>query len=112
MLRARLATAAVAIPALLALIFIAPAWGWGLLVAVVGMLGLVEYLWLAFPGRTGERVLGLVLGTAVIAAALSTHAPGPIVVASLCLLLAGSLMYVVLLRSPISSAASPYAACW
>ena len=52
MLRARLATAAVAIPALLALIFLAPAWGWGLLVVtVVAMLGLVEYLWLAFPGR-------------------------------------------------------------
>ena len=99
MLRARLATAAVAIPALLALIFIAPPWGWGSLVAVVGMLGLVEYLWLAFPGRVGERVLGLLLGTAVIAAALSSQAPGPLVVASLCLLLAGGLSYVVLLRS-------------
>jgi phosphatidate cytidylyltransferase len=98
-LRARLATAAVAIPALLALIFIAPTWGWGLLVAVVGMLGLVEYLWLAFPGRAGERVIGLVLGSVVLAAALSTHTPGPRVVASLCALLAGSLIYVVLLRS-------------
>jgi phosphatidate cytidylyltransferase len=70
-----------------------------LLVAVVAMLGLVEYLWLAFPSRAGERVLGLVLGAGVIAAGLSTHAPGPVVVASLCLLLAGGLIYVVLLRS-------------
>ena len=38
MLRARLATAAVAIPLLLTLIFWAPSWGWAL---VVGVLALV-----------------------------------------------------------------------
>ena len=98
MLRARLATAAVAIPTLLALIFLAPAWGWGLVVVVVAMLGLVEYLWLAFPARAGERVVGLVLGAAVIGAALSAPAPGPQVTAALSLLIAGGLTYVVLAR--------------
>jgi len=97
-LRARLATAAVAIPALLALIFLAPAWGWGLLVVIVSMLGLVEYLWLAFPARAGERVLGLVLGAAVIGAGMSAPAPGPWVTASIALLIGGGVMYVVLVR--------------
>jgi phosphatidate cytidylyltransferase len=98
-LRARLATAAVAIPALLALIFFAPAWGWGLVVAVVAMLGLVEFLWLAFPGRPRDRIVGLVLGTAVVGAALGAPGPGPLVTASIALLVGGGLVYVVLLRS-------------
>jgi phosphatidate cytidylyltransferase len=98
-LRARLATAAVAIPALLALIFFAPAWGWGLLVAVVAMLGLVEYLWLAFPGRPRDRILGLVLGATVIGAALNAPTPGPLVTASVALLVGAGLVYIVLLRS-------------
>jgi phosphatidate cytidylyltransferase len=97
-LRARLATAAVAIPALLALIFLAPAWGWGLLVITVAMLGLVEYLWLAFPNRLGERMLGLLLGAVVIAAAVSAPQPGIRVVAAISLLIAGGLVYIVVLR--------------
>ena len=96
MLRARLATAAVAIPALLALIFLAPAWGWGLLVVAVAMLGLVEYLWLAFPGRAGERLLGLVLGAAVIGAAVGAPRPGTLLSAALSLLVAGAVIYTVL----------------
>lgn len=99
MLRARLATAAVAIPALLALIFLGPAWGWGLLVVAVAMLGLAEYLWLAFPQRMGERVLGLLLGAVVVGAALSQPQPGLAIAAALSLLLAAGLIYVVLLRA-------------
>lgn len=99
MLRARLATAAVAIPALLALIFLGPPWGWGLLVVAVAMLGLVEYLWLAFPARIGERILGLVLGAAVIGAAMSAPQPGRLVTAAISLLVAGALGYVVLART-------------
>ena len=99
MLRARLATAAVAIPALLAVIFLAPTWAWGLVVVVVAMLGLVEYLWLAFGGRTGERVLGVILGAAMIGAALSELRPGLNVSAALSLLVAAGLIYVVLLRA-------------
>ena len=98
MLRARLATAAVAIPTLLALIFLAPAWGWALVVVAVAMLGLVEYLWLAFPRRTGDRILGLVLGAAVIGAAVRAPAPGPLVTGALSLLIAVGLIYVVVLR--------------
>ena len=99
MLRARLATAAVAIPALLALIFLAPPWGWGVLVVVVALLGLLEYLWLAFSERIGERALGVGLGAVVIAAAVSATVPGWRVTAALSLLLAVGLIYVVLWRS-------------
>ena len=98
MLRARLVTAAVAIPALLALIFFAPAWGWGFVVAAVAVLGLIEYLGMAFP-RSGDRVVGLVLGVAVIVAAVSAPAPGRLISAALSLLIAGGLIYVVLLRT-------------
>jgi len=97
-LRARLVTAAVAIPALLALIFFAPAWGWGFVVAAVAVLGLIEYLGMAFP-RSGDRVVGLVLGVAVIVAAVSAPAPGRLISAALSLLIAGGLIYVVLLRT-------------
>lgn len=99
MLRARLATAGVAIPALLALIFLAPAWGWGLFVMGVALLGLVEYLWLAFPGRSGERILGVLLGAVMIGAALSQPRPGLNVSAALSLLVAAGLVYDVLLRA-------------
>src|SRR4029079_18254826 len=98
-LRARLATAAVAIPALLAVIFLAPPWGWGIVVVVVAMLGLVEYLWMSFPARLGERIIGLVLGGAVVAAAITSAVPGARVTASLAGLLAGGLVYVVLGRA-------------
>jgi phosphatidate cytidylyltransferase len=83
----------------LALIFLAPPWGWGLLVTVVAVLGLIEYLWLAFPGRARDRLLGLLLGATVIAAAVSAPAPGAILSAALSLLVAGGLTYVVVLRA-------------
>jgi len=70
-----------------------------LLVTAVAMLGLVEYLWLAFPGRAGERVLGLLLGAGVIGAAIGAPRPGALLSAALTLLIAGGLIYIVLLRA-------------
>ena len=72
MLRARLATAAAAIPLLLALIFLGPAWGLGVLVAAVATLALVEYMRLAFPAQPRDRAIGLGLGALVIAAAATS----------------------------------------
>ena len=99
MLRARLATAAVAIPALLALIFLAPPWAWGVLVVAVAGLGLIEYLWLAFPAQLSARAVGLLLGALVIGASLSMPAPGARVTASIAALIAIGLTYVVLWRT-------------
>lgn len=67
MLRHRLATATVAIPALLALILLAPAWGFALFVGTFAVLGVVEYLLMAFPERAAERVAYGVLGTLAVA---------------------------------------------
>ena len=63
MLRARLATAAVAIPALLALILVPSRWPLAVFVAVVGIIGVAEYATMAFPAQRGERVLTIVLGS-------------------------------------------------
>ena len=53
MLRARLATAAVAIPTLLALILIPSRWPLAVVVAMVGIIGVAEYATMAFPERRG-----------------------------------------------------------
>ena len=104
MLRARLATAAVAIPLLLAIIFLAPMWGWGVLVVVVAMLAVVEFLGLAFADRVGPRIVGGLLGAAVVFAAVSSPAPGIWMVASLAALLPVAMSYVVLARKDLAPA--------
>jgi len=81
-LRARLATAAVAIPLLLALILIGPAWLLAVVVVAIGIVGVGEYATMAFPNRRGERVLTLVLGVAVLIAA-GWRQPGPAFTAAL-----------------------------
>jgi phosphatidate cytidylyltransferase len=97
-LRARLATAAVAIPLLVALIFGPPVWVWRLVVILISTLALVEYGALAFNSRLGPRVVGALLGVAVILAGVSEPQPGPRLAAALSLTMAGALSYVVLLR--------------
>lgn len=103
MLRARLATAAVAIPLLLALIFLAPTWGWGALVVVIASLAIIEYLRLAFADRLGPRVVGTALGIAVVLAAVSAASPGIWLVAGLAAVLPVSMSYVVLLRRDLTA---------
>lgn len=69
MLRARLATAAVAIPLLLALILYGPVWLFAVVVAAIAVVGIAEYASMAFRTRPGERALTIVLGSLVAAAA-------------------------------------------
>jgi len=101
-LRARLATAAVAIPLLLAIIFIAPTWWWGVLVVVIASLAIVEYLRLAFGDRLGPRVVGGALGLAVVLAAVSAPVPGLWLTASLAAILPVAMTYVVVLRQDLA----------
>jgi len=96
-LRARLATAAVAIPLLLALIFWAPVWGFSLVVSVLAVLALAEYASLAFPAQPRERSGVLVLGLILIAAA--ARGPGADVFAALTLVVMLGLVAIVLGRS-------------
>jgi phosphatidate cytidylyltransferase len=67
-LRARLATSAVVIPLLLALIICGPYWLFAAVVGVLAVLGVAEYAAMAFPTRTGERMLNVLLGTFLVAA--------------------------------------------
>ena len=78
MLRARLATAAVAIPLLLALIFWVPLWAFAVVVGGLALLAMVEYAGLAFPAQPRDRAVALLLGAFVIAAAAAAG-PGPLV---------------------------------
>jgi phosphatidate cytidylyltransferase len=105
-LRARLATAAVAIPLLLAIIFVAPTWWWGVLVVVIASLAIVEYLRLAFGDRPGPRVVGGLLGLAVVLAAVSAPTPGLWLVASLAAILPVTMTYIVLLRDDLAAGLS------
>jgi phosphatidate cytidylyltransferase len=105
-LRARLATAAVAIPLLLAIIFLAPLWGWGALVVVIGLLAVLEYLTLAFPDRHGPKVVGGVLGVGVVLVAVSTAQPGVWLVAVLAAVPLVAMTYVVLCRRDLPAALS------
>ena len=69
MLRARLATAAVAIPTLIALILVPSRWPLAAFVAAVGIIGVAEYAVMAFPSQRGERFLTIGLGSVVTLAA-------------------------------------------
>lgn len=102
MLRARLVTAAVAIPLLLALIFLAPGWVWASVVVLLALLALGEYLGLAFRDRFGARVVGGAAGVAMIAGAMSAPRPGVWLAAAASSLVPVVLSYVVLVRRDLS----------
>jgi len=74
MLRTRLITAAVAIPALWVFIEFAPARVFALFIVVVTILGLGEYFAMALPQHVPERVAGTVFGL-VVAAGVATRDP-------------------------------------
>src|SRR5512139_2827034 len=78
-------------------------WGWGMLVAVIALLAIVEYLRLAFADRVGPRIVGGVLGAGVVLAAVSAPTPGVWMVASLAALLPVTMSYVVLLRDDFTA---------
>jgi len=96
MIGPRLATAAVAIPALLLLIFVAPAWAINVLVGSLGLVALSEYAGMAFRDRGAERVIAVAVGLVALAAAVAAPAPGAIPTAGLALAVCVGLFLVVL----------------
>ncbi len=96
MLRARLATAAVVIPLLLALIIVAPYWLFAPVIGILAVLGVAEYATMAFPARTGERVLNVLLGTILVAAIATPHAHA--VPAALATIIIVGLIWTLLVR--------------
>ena len=106
MLRARLATAAVAIPLLLLLIFAAPHWVFASVVGVLALLGVSEFVAMAFPASFRERAVGAVLGAVVVAGASLGDASAPVVAASLALLVMLGLSWTVVGRADFERALS------
>jgi phosphatidate cytidylyltransferase len=96
-LPARLATAAIAIPFLLGLIFWAPPWGMTVFVTVLAVLALAEYSGLAFSAQPRDRALSFGVGSAVVLAA--AYGPGPWLTAALAAFLLAGLSWTVLVRS-------------
>src|SRR5690606_21302381 len=72
----RLATAAVMIPLLLALLFLGPAWGWLLFILVAAAAGAVELFGMTHPDDAVARVAGVLLTWAVVLA-VWFHAAAP-----------------------------------
>jgi len=95
-LAARLATAAVAIPLLLAIIFLAPPYALSLLILTLGTIALVEYMGMAFPEKESERWIGVIAAFAVLGSAVAPATPAPLGVAGLAAALAAVLASVVL----------------
>ena len=76
MLGARLATAAVAIPLLIAIIFGGSPFWLSILIVVLGSVAIFEFMAMAFPEQAQERILGVTCGVAVVVVAAGSQAPG------------------------------------
>lgn len=85
MLRERLATAAVAIPFLVWLVFFAPPWAFPVVVLAIAVVGVAEYFHMAFPGRAGLQASGIaggvLVGLGMAHAAGAVASPGAIGIA-------------------------------
>lgn len=91
MLRTRLATAAVAIPALIWLIFAAPGWLFAGVIIGICAVGLGEFAAMAVPTHRGPRWFAVAAGLA-FAAAVGSNKPGALGLA-LVVSLGGGLLY-------------------
>ncbi len=96
MLRARLATAAVAIPVLLALILAAPPWIFASFVGILAAIGILEYMTMALTDQVRDRALGIGLGVLVLVAALL--GPGQLLHAAIAVMLAFGLVLTFVQR--------------
>jgi phosphatidate cytidylyltransferase len=95
-LRARLATAAVAIPALLAAILYPSPWPVTLIVVAVGIIGVGEYATMAFPAQPGMRRVTIALGSLLVIGMASRSLP--LLGGVLALTVIGGLLWVLFAR--------------
>lgn len=109
MLRARLATAAVAIPALLALILYPSPWPIGVFVVAVGIVGLGEYAAMTFPTRRGERAVILTFGTLLLGGGAATP---QLLGAALALTVIGGLVWVLAARPDFEQGVHDLGLAW
>jgi len=101
-LRARLATAAVAIPLLLLVILAPVSWPVGTLVFLAGLVGLSEVALICFAGRRVEQALVLTLGTILLLGGMA--GPGPLLAAATSLALCMGLSWILVTRADFEAA--------
>jgi len=109
-LRARLATAAVAIPTLIAIILYPSRWPLAVLVVTAAIIGVSEYATMAFRRRLGERVVTVSLGSAVVLGAAASgvwHDP-TFFAAALVLTVVVGLTWVLLARPDFEQGLSDF----
>lgn len=82
-LAVRLATAAVGVPAILALIYVAPPWGFYLLVLAAALLGSSELFAMTHPGDRVSQALGVLLAGAASGAVFFFHHDARVMVTAL-----------------------------
>jgi phosphatidate cytidylyltransferase len=97
-LRVRFATAAAAIPLLLAIILYGPAWLLVSVVVVLAVLSVGEYASMAFPTRPGERALTLLLGTLLVVGMAAANRAPHLLGAVLATIVMVGLIWTLLLR--------------
>ena len=110
MLRARLATAAVAIPLLLGVILFPSRWPLLALVFVIGVVGVAEYATMAFPTQRRDRAFTVVLGTLVLGGMI-TEVPH-LASGALALGVAASLVWVLLARADFEQGLRDLGVSW
>lgn len=80
----RVATAVVVVPLLLALMFLAPAWGWYCLVAFACFVGATELFGMTHPGDKIAQILGALMTVAVSAALYFATTEPQVLIAVMC----------------------------
>lgn len=95
MLRARLATAAVAIPLLLLLFLYGPTWLFAAFVATIAMLGIAELATMMHADRQGERFASVASGLLLVAGVASGRAE--LTLLALMTLVVGAFVWILLL---------------
>lgn len=96
MLRARLATAAVAIPLLLILILYGPSWLFAVVVGLLGLGGVIEYATMAFTARPAEKYLTIAFGAILILGVIANDTR--MLGAAVALMISGGLIWTLLGR--------------
>ncbi len=95
MLRARLVTAAVAIPLLILIVFQASPWPISILILAIAAVGMAEFAGMAFPNQRFEKLFTVVGGTAI---ALAAAFPAPAIQATLAATFIVGLTWVLVSR--------------
>jgi phosphatidate cytidylyltransferase len=97
-LRARVATAAAAIPVLLLVILYGPVWLLAVVVGALALLGVGEFAAMAFPTQPGERGLNMLLGTLLVGGVAATGQTPKLLGPTLATIVVAGLVWTLVVR--------------